>query len=53
MLENVGTFDSRAIAAKASARYSLDVVGDRLSGVYEAVLAEFAVGAPAPRATSL
>ena len=53
MLEGLGTFDARAIAEAASGRYSLEVVGGRLAGIYEAVVAEAAVGAPAPRAASL
>lgn len=52
MLKNVGTFDRRGIAARASGRYSLDVVGARLTGIYKAVLTE-AVSEHASRAAAL
>ncbi len=38
MLEHVETFDRRAIGEAARDRYSLEVVGTQLSGIYEAAL---------------
>jgi glycosyltransferase involved in cell wall biosynthesis len=43
-LEEIDTFDRGAIAEAAGDRYSLEVVGKRLTEIYEAVLAESRVG---------
>lgn len=43
-LEDLDAFDGRAIAAAARDRYSLEVVGKRLTEIYESVLAEPRVG---------
>jgi len=40
MLEDLGEFDRRAIGAAARDRYSLEVVGEQLSGIYRAALEE-------------
>lgn len=40
VLANLETFDSAAISAAARDRYSLEVVGEQLSRIYEAVLAK-------------
>jgi glycosyltransferase involved in cell wall biosynthesis len=39
-LENIDAFDRSAIAAAADDRYSLEVVGKRLTQIYESALAE-------------
>lgn len=52
-LENIETFDACAISAAARNRYSLEAVGDRLSWIYESVLAESPASAVAPRASVL
>lgn len=49
VLEKLDTFDRRAIAAAARDRYGLEVVGERLSRIYESVLAESRVPASGTR----
>jgi L-malate glycosyltransferase len=43
-LEDLDAFDRRAIAAAAGDRYSLEVIGKRLTEIYESALAESRVG---------
>lgn len=40
VLDKLDTFDSNAIATRARGRYGLPVVGDRLTWIYDSVLAE-------------